>query len=61
MSLSNALLEQGYITREQLEAAQERQKLAGGFIFESLLTMGFLSREQLNEVGGIAPSDTPDG
>ena len=55
MSLSNALLEQGYITREQLEAAQERQKLAGGFIFESLLTMGFLSREQLNEVGGIAP------
>ena len=55
MGLSETLVEQGYITSEQLEAAEERRKLAGGFVFESLLTMGFLSREQLNEVGGIAP------
>ena len=55
MGLSEALVEQGYITGEQLEAAEERRKLAGGFIFESLLTMGSLSPEQLNEVGGIAP------
>ena len=55
MGLSEALVEQGYITTEQLEAAQERRKLAGGFVFESLLTMGFLSPEKLSEVGGIAP------
>ena len=55
MSLSQALVEKGFITSEQLEAAEKRQKLAGGFVFESLLTMGLISREQLNEVSGTGP------
>ncbi len=55
MGLSQALVEKGYITSEQLESAEERRKLVGGFIFESLLLMGFLSREQLDEVCGGAP------
>ena len=56
MGLSQALVEKGTITSEQLESAQERRKLVGGFVFESLLLMGFLSREQLNEVCGSAPA-----
>ena len=55
MGLSEVLVEQGYITSEQLEAAEERRKLAGGFVFESLVTMGFLAREQLEEVAGAPP------
>ena len=56
MGLSQALVEKGYITSEQLRSAETRRKLVGGFVFESLLMMGFLSREQLNEVCGSAPA-----
>ncbi len=55
MSLSQALVEMGYITTEQLQTAEDRRKLAGGFVFESLLTMGMISQEQLNEVAGSGP------
>ena len=56
MGLSQALVEKGYITSEQLESGEERRKLVGGFVFESLLMMGLLSREQLDEACGGAPA-----
>ncbi len=55
MGLSNLLLENGHITEEQLEAASERQRLAGGFVFENLVSMGFVERDQVDQLYRSSP------
>jgi hypothetical protein len=48
--LGEMLLARGLITTTQLEAALTEQKKAGGFIGTILVTLGFLSDEELMPV-----------
>lgn len=50
MNVGELMLTRGAITEEQLEAAIERQKLAGGMLSENLMHMGYLQPEQLREL-----------
>ncbi len=63
MPLGKALLEKKLITHEQLQEALVRQQTTGGRIGEHLVSLGFFTQEQLQQVmqePPAAPSSIPE-
>lgn len=50
MALGNLLLAKNLLNSGQLETALDHQRVAGGLLGDNLVTLGFISRETLNEV-----------
>jgi hypothetical protein len=50
MSLGDLLMGRNLLTDEQLDEAVERFKMAGGTLADSVVALGFLGREELDEI-----------
>jgi len=53
--LGSRLLKEGVITREQLDAACERQRRCGGRIGQNLVELGYLSKSELSRFFMLTP------
>ena len=56
MLLGDVLVAHGYVTREEVDAALERQTRQGGRLGENLLALGLLSETQLQEALDAVPA-----
>ncbi|MCH8055671.1 MAG: ATPase [Deltaproteobacteria bacterium] len=50
MPLGELLLAKNLLDKEQLETALEHQRVAGGLFGDNLVTLGFITRDKLNEI-----------
>lgn len=59
MPLGEVLLAKNLVDKEKLETALDHQKVAGGLLGDNLVTLGFITREELEEIL-LEPPSVPE-